>query len=338
MGFRAWTAATVLALAPLPALAESGDFVGVWTAPPGDAGGIARIVVAPGTGNRLDMHLYGRCQPQDCDWGRVEARLYADGPDSKAITSIAAEFDTGFAHKRLTLRPAVGHMLRIEVEMDFKDGLDSYATSSAFAYAGDWNAAPRVADAAPVPATPVPAPAPPDEKPSGGLFGGFIGLGAKAPDGYAPAPGEDCTPFSPSQVRVSSGDGDWRLGDFSHTLMRFVHREDALRGQALLGTYHFDEQCFVTRASRRMIYWKRAGLVPKESLKGELCVAVDPAAIKAEEHDGMWTVGSGMAVLLDFGDDKTAAERAASVIRTYRLDRQCFAGPPGTGLQYWLAG
>jgi hypothetical protein len=364
MGFRALAAGLAvglgLVLAPLPAGAESADFLGVWAAPPGDGGGIVRVVVAPGTGDRLEVHVYGRCKPQDCDWGRAPARLYADGPQSKTVASIAAEFDTGFAHKRLVMRPSVGHALRIEVETDFKDpSRTSYAVNASFTYAGDWNEAPRVAEnlpkpplptpvtavpAAPPPApvenTPMPAPpAPATEENSSdnGLFGGLIGLGPKMPDGYAPAPGEDCQPYAPSQVRVSNTDSEWRLGDFARTLMKFLHREDAVRGLALLDTYHFDEQCVVAREHMTMVYWKRAGLVPKESLKGELCVALDPAAIKAEEHDGSWSVGSGMAALLDFGDDRAAAERAVSVIRTYRLNRQCFAGPPRTGLQYWLA-
>jgi hypothetical protein len=354
MGFRAWAMGLALALAPLPALAESADFLGVWTAPPGDAGGIARVVVVPGTGNRLEVHLYGRCKPQDCDWGRAEARLYADGPDSKAVASIATEFDTGFAHKRLVMRPSVGHALRIEIETDFKDSSRaSYAVNGAFAYVGDWNEAPRVAEIlpkpAPVMAAPVappvenaqvpapPAPATEERASSNGLFGGLIGIGPKMPDGYTPAPGEDCQPYAPGQVRVSNTDSEWRLGDFARMLMKFLHRDDAVRGLALLNTYHFDEQCVVAREHMTMVYWKRAGLVPKESLKGELCVAVDPSAITAEDHDGSWSVGTGMAALLDFGDDKAAAERAVSVIRTYRLNRQCFAGPPRTGLQYWLA-
>ncbi|HWD29184.1 MAG TPA: hypothetical protein VG387_18565 [Rhizomicrobium sp.] len=339
MRFQAWTAGLVLALTPL---ADSADFLGAWTAPPGDAGGISRVVVAPGTGNRLEVHLFGRCQPRDCDWGRTPARLYAEGPDSAVVASIAAEFDTGFAHKRLVMRPAVGHALHIEVETDFKDATKpSYAINGAFGFAGDWNEAPRVAENAPSPTPPVPTPAPPappDAKPSGeGVFGGLVGLGPRVPDGYASAPGEDCQPFAPGQVRVSNTNSGWRLGDFARTLVTFLRRDDAVRGQALLGVYHFDEQCVVGREHMTMVYWKRAGLVPKESLKGELCAAVDPAAIAAEERDGSWTVGTGRTALLDFGDDRADAERAVSVIRTYRLARQCFAGPPHGGLQYWLA-
>ena len=352
MGLRAWMLGLALAFAPLPALADTADFLGVWTPPPDDASQTSRVVVSPGTGDRLQVHLFGRCRPQACDWGTAPARLDFDGPDRKVLGLIVAEFDTVYGHERLAMRPAVGHALRIEIEFDFKDDglsakdnvLSSFVTTGAFAYAGNWNEGPRVAaNAAPssVSASPgenKPVAVPYDEKSSdAGFLGGLIGLGPKVPDGYAPAPGEDCQPFAPTQVRVSNTNGEWRLGDFSRTLSSFLHREDAARGLALLNHYHFDEQCFVTHESKTMLYWKRAGVVPKESLKGELCVAVDPTAIKAEEHDGTWSVGTGMAALLDFGDDKAAAERAVSVIRTYHLAKQCFAGPPRTGLQYWLA-
>lgn len=93
----------------------------------------------------------------------------------------------------------------------------------------------------------------------------------------------------------------------------------------------------MTRGAPAMLYWKRAGLVPKESVRGEVCIGLDPAAVKAARNESGWSVMSGMAALLDFGDDRAAAERAASIVRTYKLNRQCFAGPPKSGLQYWLS-
>ncbi|HEY0105310.1 MAG TPA: hypothetical protein VGB91_04445, partial [Rhizomicrobium sp.] len=166
----------------------------------------------------------------------------------------------------------------------------------------------------------------------------FLGLGPTKPRGYAPAAGEDCTPFNPEQTRVANTDGTWRLGDFAHHLANFqADRENALRAMALIGYYHFDEECFVTRETPAMLYWKRAGLIPKEGRPGEACIPIDPAAVKAEIRDGEWSVVAGFAILLDFGDDKTAAEHAVSVIRTYKLNRQCFAGPVTTALQYWLS-
>ncbi len=368
MRFKALSVAILLALPAVPASAASADFLGIWTVATADASGIARLVVTPGTGEKLNIHIYGRCEPRECDWGIHPARLYSLGPDVKDIASIAADFDTGTAHKRMTLRPSVGHALRIEVQTDFPEssGRMNFATSSAVVFAGEWNEAPRVAEAPaaaanPIPGVPAPSPmAPPVAPPAmaaaepapvespplptkpadDSWFGSssFIGIGPRQPEGYEPAAGEDCTPFNPTQVRASNTDGTWRLGDFSHRLANFgPSQERALRALGVLNVYHFDEECFVTREAPAMLYWKRAGLIPKESVGGEVCIGVDPAAVKAEKNAEGWSVVSGMGTLLDFADDRDAAERAASIIKTYKLNRQCFAGPPGTGMQYWLS-
>jgi len=363
MRFKAFAAALLLVLAASPAQAETSDFLGVWAAATPDQSGIARLVVVPGTGNRLDIHVYGRCEPRECDWGSHPARLYSAGPDSKEIVAVGAEFDTGSAHKRLLLRPAIGHVLRIEMQTDYPEasGRQDFATSASLAFTGDWNEAPRTAEPTPAPPATMPAPPtvaapppmvaaaepapvespPPPSKPSDDSWFGsssFIGIGPRQPAGYASAAGEDCTPFSPTQVRASNTDGSWRLGDFSHRLANFgPSQERALRALAVLNVYHFDEECFVTREAPAMRYWKRAGLIPKESVAGEVCIGLDPSAVKTEKNAEGWSVVSGMGALLDFGDDRDAAERAASIIKTYKLNRQCFAGPPGTGLQYWLS-
>ncbi len=291
MRFRAFAALTLLALAARSAQAETSDFLGVWASATPDQSGIARLVIAPGTGNRLDIHSYGLCQPRECDWGVHPARLYYGGPDTQEIVALAAEFDTGTAHKRMLLRPAVGHVLRIEMQTDFADGRTNYATSTSLAFTGDWNEAQRVAAPAPVPppavaaAQPVESPPPPSKPSAESWFGGsgFIGIGPRLPAGYVPAAGEDCTPFNPTQVRAANTDGSWRLADFSHRLANFgPNHEAALRALAVLNVYHFDEECFVTRETSTMRYWKRAGLVPKESVRGEVCIGLDPAAVKTE--------------------------------------------------------
>ncbi len=344
-----------LVLAAVPARADVSDFLGIWSDAAADGSGISRIVITPGSGDRLNIHVYGKCQPRECDWGGGPARLYAEGPQGHDVTLIAVDIDTGFARKRLTLRPSVGHALRFEMQTDFSDasGRMSYATSSAVAYAGDWNETTRVAETAPAPqptapplasapvpaeAAPVPSETAPVPDSSSSSWFDNIGIGPSKPRGYAPAAGEDCTPFDPAQARVGYADGSWRVGDFGHRLLNFgPSREKAQRALAVIVFYHFDEQCFVTRDKATMVYWKRNGNVPKDGARGEVCVAIDSAAIRAEEHDGAWSVVSGFSALLDYGDDRAAAEQAASVIKTYRLNRQCFAGPPGSGMQYWLA-
>jgi len=361
----ALAAGFLLILASGAARADVTDFEGIWADPAADGSGISRIVVTPGTGSRLNIRVFGRCVPKECDWGGGPARLYADGPQGREITLAAFDIDAGFARKRLTLRQAVGHTLRFEMQTDFADGRQGYVTTGAVNYIGTWDEAPRVAEtpppaappppsttgaappvaaiaAAPPPPPPEAAPVPSDsapsaEAPSAGWLGD-VGLGPAQPHGYRAAAGEDCTPFDPGQTRAANTDGNWRVGDFSHHLVNFgSSRAHAQRALAVIGFYHFDEICYVTRESPTMLYWKRAGAVPKESAPGEVCIAIDPAAIKAETHDGAWSVMSGLTALLEYGGDQKAAEQAASVIKTYRLNRQCFAGPPGTGMQYWLA-
>ena len=351
MGFGQFSGAFALALilAAVPASAEIADFYGVWSNAESDASGIARVVVTPGTGTEVNIHLFGRCRPADCDWGTERARAYADDPASSEVRSLAADFDAGGVHRRIVLHIAVGHALRFEVQTDFanRSAGNNFATGGAVAYAGDWSSGPRVAAAPPsptaapavgapaeMPAAPAPQPAP-----SSSWFGGtsFIGVGPAVPAGYVPAAGEDCRPFDPAQIRVGYVEEQWQLGDFSHRLLRFASHQSAARlALTMLAYYHFDEQCFVGHDSTSMIYWKRAGQVPKPDMPGQDCVAFDPAIAKAEQSGDGWRVAAGGNTLLQY-DDKDDAGRALSVIQTYRLNRQCFFARPNSKAQYWLS-
>jgi hypothetical protein len=313
-----------------PAGAEVADFYGIWANATADASGIARIVVAPEDGGRASIHLFGRCQPVECDWGTQQARTYSDAPGSSEVHSLAAEFDAGGAHRRIVLYVGIGHVLRFEEQADFTDGSarSNYAAIGGLAYAGDWSSAARLA------ATPPPTSGTaPQTVGSGGPS--FLGFGPAAASGYVPAPGEDCRPFNPDQVRVGVVDGQWRLGDFSTRLVNFGPRQaEARSAMAILAFYHFDEQCFVGHTT--MIYWKRAGQLPTLGMKGDDCAALDPGSVAVVQADGVWRVASHGATLLEY-DDKADAERAVSVIRTYRLTRQCFLSRDVPGAQYWLA-
>lgn len=334
MGLGRWTPVAALLALCAPAAADVGDFYGIWTDSQTDGSGIARIVILPGDGNRAAIHLYGRCVPGECDWGIQPARAYAGGPGGGEIQSLAAEFDNAGVRRRLVLRPAVGHALRFEIETDYADGSGqaNYAVTGALDYAGDWSAAPRVAEA---PAgAPTPQPVAPEARSSASSF---FGLGPAAASGYVPAAGEDCRPFNPDQVRVGVVDGDWRVGDFATRLLNFgPYQSAARRAKLVLDNYHFDEQCFVGHGSDAMMYWKRAGHVPNTALRDADCVALGPSGVKLVQKEDGWQVVSGAAVLLAF-DDKADAERALSVIATYKLDRQCFFDRGAGRAQYWLA-
>lgn len=345
----AWLGALGLLLSAGPAAAEIADFYGIWSNNSPDASGIAKIIVTPGDGNRAEIHLFGRCQPTDCDWGVQRARVYSDNPSSFVVRSIAADFSGSGMYKRVVLRAAVGHILQFAVQTDFAQGSGraDYATNGIVAYAGDWNVAPRVAAApppatvatvaAPTPTVPLPAPVAPPENVASNSGPSFFGVGTALASGYVPAAGEDCRPFDPKQVRTGLVDGHWRVGDFASKLLDFgPHQAAARTATAILDYYHFDEQCFVAHGSGAMLYWKRAGQVPNATLRGEDCTAVDPATVTATDNGDGWRVVSGGATLLEY-DERGDAERAVSVIRTYKLSRQCFFARSDSKAQYWLA-
>jgi hypothetical protein len=367
LGRRFVTAAVVLAALAVaaPAQADIADFFGIWRNAETDASGIARIVVSPVEGRRVVVHLFGRCGAGECDWGTQPARIYASDPSATDIRSLAADFDTPAGHKHITLTQAVGHALRIDVQTDVaaNSGQHDFATSGNVAYAGDWEDATRLAAAAPPPAVvpappPSPSPAapsvaapvvapppvaaaappPPPAPSSEGWFGrSWIGVGAARPPGYVTAAGEDCRPYDPEQVRITYADNEWQLGDFAHRLLRFgTHQTAARLAAVILGYYHFDEQCVITRSNVVMTYWKRAGQVPQPDMPGSDCVGFDPAAAKVEGSGDEWRVTAGGGALLTF-DEKADAASAVSVIRTYRLNRQCFFARPDSKAQYWLS-
>jgi hypothetical protein len=329
-----------------PATAATADFLGIWSNADADNSGIARLVIAPVQGGGANIQLFGKCPKQDCDWGTQAARLYADDPGSQDIRTIAADFAAGGAHRRVVLHLAVGGALRFDIQTDFAGGGNNFATSGNVVRTGDWRAAAEVATASPPPANvpgaapAFPSPLPPP--PSNGWFrdiGGASSLiGGVVPEGYVPSKWEACVPFNPDQVRAANVDGDWRVADFSHRLLNFGSTHDAaLRALAVLAFYHFDEQCFVTRDSVQMLYWKRAGRVPANAVPGGDCDALDPATVRAVEDAGAWKVVAGARPLFDFDEDKAAAERAVSVIRTYKLNRQCFFARGQRKAQYWLS-
>jgi hypothetical protein len=328
-----------------PAFADASDFFGIWLNSTADNSGIARVIIQPGDGTKVTIHLFGRCGSDECDWGTQPAQVYASDPAAHDVRSLAADFATGFGHKRITITTAVGHALRFDLQTDFSAGSaqSNYATSGNIAYAGDWESAPRVAAAAPPSASasenapPAGAPTAAAPPPSEGWFGN-VGLGPAVPRGYVPAAGENCRPFDPEQVRVGVVNGNWQLASFAQHLLNFGPHQIAARlAAAVLGFYHFDEQCVVTDTRAVMTYWKRASQVPSSEMSGQDCVALDPANAKAEQDGDDWHVTASGATLLDFGDDKEGAERATAVIKTHHLNRQCFFARPDSNAQYWLS-
>jgi hypothetical protein len=294
-----------------------GGFLGSWLGSSSDNSGIARIVITQAGADHIRVHLYGLCQPAECDWGSQVGHNRSNAPDSSDVQSISADFDTGFATKHVTLRKGPGGVLRFDVVTDFTDhsGRHDYETSGSLA-AAPASSTPVAGGVTPAPGTP-----------------GVTSAPATATTSAAEMT-EDCVKINPEDVYVAPSDRGWKVNDFDHTILDFGdNKVAAVKASHVMEFYHFDEQCYVVRPHAKMIYWRTGGQFPRDPMPGQDCIDVHAADVKVAA-DGK--VMDGTTVLLDYGDNNAAAEQAASVIRTYKFNRQCFVARPDTTMVYWL--
>lgn len=79
-----------------PSAVDPTPFVGSWTNTNDSARHkIARVVMSVKDGV-LIVHAYGDCTPELCDWGEVEASVFADSIASHVAMSFSAVYDFGF--------------------------------------------------------------------------------------------------------------------------------------------------------------------------------------------------------------------------------------------------
>jgi hypothetical protein len=116
--------AGLAALQSTPAAAGVGDFVGNWVNVDRDTSGITRVEVTRRGPAGLDIHIFGQCEPRDCDWGTVRGNAFSPSADSNPVrdaTTVSATFNAGFAQKFIILHEARGETLTFEVYTNFTD-------------------------------------------------------------------------------------------------------------------------------------------------------------------------------------------------------------------------
>lgn len=303
-----------------PAVADVSQLVGNWVNQDNDTSGVTRVVVTHAGPNRVDVRVFGRCEPHDCDWGKVHGHSYFEGPGSNRVTSVMARFHTGFGNKIVILRDVAGPRLNYEVLTDFTDGSGrrDYDMSGGLR---------RSMFMPPIPGHPAgPEPGP--------------GPGPKIP-GPMPGPSfsEDCVTFNPDTTHVAHAGGDWKIVDGSHWIADFGNRHgEANRAMQIIHHYNFDRQCFVGRPGPSMTYWKRGpDVVPSHGMAGDDCIGFNPATTHVAHTGGDWKIVDGSQWIADFGSNKSEADQAMAVIDHYRMNRQCFVGRPNPSMAYWLS-
>jgi hypothetical protein len=118
------------------AVASLGEFVGGWRNSDPDTRGITRLDIRV-TGSKVTVQAWGKCHPEDCDWGRVSATAYGPNVSANLQTSaqsVLATFQTRFSQTLLILDAARGRRLRTQVLTRFTDnsGRNNYSRSYSF--------------------------------------------------------------------------------------------------------------------------------------------------------------------------------------------------------------
>jgi hypothetical protein len=102
-------------------------------------GAIPEIVVAPTSGSRVNVTVFGQCEPTNCNWGTVSGATYAPnvgGDPVNDATAATAYYQQGFAKRYVILRQR-GQYLTYEIFSSFEDnsGRSSYILSGTMRHA-----------------------------------------------------------------------------------------------------------------------------------------------------------------------------------------------------------
>jgi hypothetical protein len=309
-------------------------FLGNWV--PDHAGDIDHLLVSTPSSGQVRIQVFGRCESRVCNWGALAARIRNEGPESEAVRSLSADYNLGFALRRITLHRVAGNALRFDMVTEFTDGSarHDYEISGKLIPAG----------AAAAPAAPaVPAAAPAAAFTSVGSAPAPVTALAEAADSapvaaYSGASPGECFKVDSGHVYLAPEAGHWKVRDFLHAVLDFgPYQAAAKKGLAVVAYYHTDEFCRVGRASANLNLLRSAGEVPRNAMPKQDCLAVDPEKVAAVERDGGWKVAEGGREIFDYGSDQEAATQAAGIIKSYALNRQCFYDRANAPQSYWLA-
>ena len=128
------TLAALAALAASPALAATSDFVGSWSNADSSTRGITRVVVTPNADGTLNMQVFGKCSPSDCDWGKAAAVAYSSGVQDNNPTVVSAVYPKGFSNTMVVLHKNPFGMMEVMSLTQFldKSGRFNYGSMDLF--------------------------------------------------------------------------------------------------------------------------------------------------------------------------------------------------------------
>ena len=285
--------ALILWMAASTASAALSNFGDGWRNVNADTYGITRLQVTV-NGANVAVHAWGKCHPQDCDWGTVQGHAYATSAAaslSAKAQAVSAVFKTSFSEAMVLLHSGRGNSLRADVYTRFTDnsGRSNYVRTERFARQRQTSAEDCIEF---------------DYRQAGVErinnhwkltvgrmwlkdFGAkrteasqalrilrtyhmnkqcFVGRPNPSMEYYltnnrspaGPMSGEDCIGFNPAKIAVSRINGRWKIVEGTHWLMGFGTSEgEARQAYGVLRRYGFTHSCFVGRPQPSMTYFRR---------------------------------------------------------------------------------
>lgn len=96
-------------------------------------GAITEIMVSSAGGTKVNVDVFGACEPSACNWGSVVGATYSPTVSGNPVTDAVAAsafYQQGFARRYVILRQQ-GQFLRYEIFSAFEDssGRNSYISS-----------------------------------------------------------------------------------------------------------------------------------------------------------------------------------------------------------------
>jgi hypothetical protein len=94
--------------------ANINQYKGKWINTDKNTRGVTKIIFSIDGGGKASVHVWGKCSPQDCDWGWKNCNSYLDG-------HLSARFRNDFSIKNLTINLISQGKLKVKVHTRFTD-------------------------------------------------------------------------------------------------------------------------------------------------------------------------------------------------------------------------
>jgi hypothetical protein len=317
----------------------------MWTNVDQNTRGVTKLRIAR-RGNKWTIQAWGKCHPEDCDWGTVPLHLAGPSVSSQNYTHAFAKWNPGFATKYMTLRRRRDRLIAecINIFTDQSGRANTYA-QYAFRKGGQ---------------IPGPGPVPGTRKQLKGTWTWDIDTNTDG-DGNAadlwwqhvnererylvPKNGAGLTvvtnktyeSLTAADLRgMSYGTGRLSASDAQPTID--VGTVLAVRTNAgnwaklkVLGFEPLRDRN-IAKYHMNLVYVLYRGVEAGR----EDCISFSPQRAEVRQIQGRWKIVDGSHWMFDFGSNRAEADQALRIIKHYRMNQSCFVGRPDPSFQYML--